>query len=219
MEQTIETQIGNILRQRNLKLAVAESCTGGLIGHRITNVPGSSDYFTGGVIAYAYEAKVKPAGCLVGHAEDLWRGQPGNGAGDGCRRAPEPGGGYRHLGQRDCRSRRWIAQTSRSEPSGWAWPPRMANGRAYSVSRGTASKIKPPLPKLPWPCSWIIYKVTGNWKPTCGKRCKKPCTKIDHRDHFRQCRVAGSQGNPGPRRNSFHPAGRIFRSHLWHGNT
>jgi PncC family amidohydrolase len=58
MEQTIETQIGKLLRQRKLKLAVAESCTGGLIGHHITNVPGSSEYFTGGVIAYAYEAKV-----------------------------------------------------------------------------------------------------------------------------------------------------------------
>ncbi len=58
MEQTIETQIGDLLRQQGLKLAVAESCTGGLIGHRITNVPGSSEYFTGGVIAYAYEAKV-----------------------------------------------------------------------------------------------------------------------------------------------------------------
>jgi len=59
MSQNIETQIGAILRQRGFKIAVAESCTGGLIGHRITNVAGSSDYFTGGVIAYAYKAKVK----------------------------------------------------------------------------------------------------------------------------------------------------------------
>ncbi len=41
-----------------MKLATAESCTGGLIADRITNVPGSSDYFVGGVVAYAYEAKV-----------------------------------------------------------------------------------------------------------------------------------------------------------------
>jgi PncC family amidohydrolase len=52
-----EEQIGSLLRQRGLKLAVAESCTGGLIGHRITNIPGSSDYYLGSVTAYAYEAK------------------------------------------------------------------------------------------------------------------------------------------------------------------
>ena len=62
MSETIESRVGTLLRQRGLKLAVAESCTGGLIGHRITNVPGSSDYFIGGVIAYAYEAKVKLLG-------------------------------------------------------------------------------------------------------------------------------------------------------------
>jgi PncC family amidohydrolase len=62
MEQPIETQIGVILRQRGLKIAVAESCTGGLIGHRITNMPGSSDYFTGGVIAYANAAKANLLG-------------------------------------------------------------------------------------------------------------------------------------------------------------
>ena len=47
-----EAIIGDLLRQRGLKLAFAESCTGGLISHRITNVPGSSDYFMGSVVAY-----------------------------------------------------------------------------------------------------------------------------------------------------------------------
>jgi PncC family amidohydrolase len=58
----VEVQLGAILRQRGLHLAVAESCTGGLIGHRLTNVPGSSDYFLGGVIAYANEAKMRLLG-------------------------------------------------------------------------------------------------------------------------------------------------------------
>ncbi len=57
-----EVTVGKCLREHGLKLAVAESCTGGLIGHRITDIPGSSDYFLGGVIAYAYEAKVAVLG-------------------------------------------------------------------------------------------------------------------------------------------------------------
>ena len=58
MTNSVEVQIGHLLRKRELKLALAESCTGGLIGDRITNVPGSSEYFLGGLVAYANEAKV-----------------------------------------------------------------------------------------------------------------------------------------------------------------
>ena len=58
MSRQLEAQIGSILREKGLKMALAESCTGGLVGDRVTDVPGSSDYFIGGVVAYAYEAKV-----------------------------------------------------------------------------------------------------------------------------------------------------------------
>lgn len=54
---TMEEVVGRELRRRGWRLAVAESCTGGLVGHRITNVPGSSSYFLGGVVAYSNEAK------------------------------------------------------------------------------------------------------------------------------------------------------------------
>ena len=53
----LEIRIGDLLRSRNMKLVMAESCTGGLVGNLITNVPGSSDYYLGSVTAYAYEAK------------------------------------------------------------------------------------------------------------------------------------------------------------------
>ena len=62
MEESLEMQIGSLLRQKNLKLAVAESCTGGLICDRITNIPGSSEYFMGGIVAYAYQTKVNLLG-------------------------------------------------------------------------------------------------------------------------------------------------------------
>ena len=57
-EPSVEYLIGDLLRQSGQKLAVAESCTGGLISDRITNVPGSSDYFIAGVVSYANQAKV-----------------------------------------------------------------------------------------------------------------------------------------------------------------
>jgi PncC family amidohydrolase len=57
MSKPVEVQAGELLTRSGMTLAVAESCTGGLIGHRLTNVAGSSAYFLGGIIAYAYEAK------------------------------------------------------------------------------------------------------------------------------------------------------------------
>ncbi|HEX3043780.1 MAG TPA: competence/damage-inducible protein A [Bacillota bacterium] len=55
----LETVIGRLLKNSKYSLATAESCTGGLIAHRITNIPGSSDYFLGGVNSYSNELKVK----------------------------------------------------------------------------------------------------------------------------------------------------------------
>lgn len=55
----IAVKIGKLLAKNKMTLAVAESCTGGLISHKITNVPGSSAYFLLGVVAYSNEAKIK----------------------------------------------------------------------------------------------------------------------------------------------------------------
>lgn len=57
-DQTLESVAGDLLRSRKMTLAVAESCTGGLITHRLTNIPGSSDYLNQGVVAYSNQAKI-----------------------------------------------------------------------------------------------------------------------------------------------------------------
>jgi len=59
---SLEESVGALLRERGESLAVAESCTGGLISHRITSVAGCSDYFHGGIVAYANDVKVRVLG-------------------------------------------------------------------------------------------------------------------------------------------------------------
>src|SRR4029077_1862066 len=54
---TLEQSVGEALRKRAWSIAVAESCTGGLVGSMLSSVPGASDYFRGGVIAYSKDAK------------------------------------------------------------------------------------------------------------------------------------------------------------------
>jgi len=61
-DETLEGKIGEWLRDKGWTLAVAESCTGGLIGHRLTQVSGSSDYFLEGAVTYSNEAKCRRLG-------------------------------------------------------------------------------------------------------------------------------------------------------------
>jgi len=58
----IEAVIGEILRRRNETLSVAESCTGGMLASKIVDIPGSSDYFLGGIVSYANSAKLNILG-------------------------------------------------------------------------------------------------------------------------------------------------------------
>lgn len=60
--RTLEEVAGELLRASGLRIAVAESCTGGLLASRITDVPGSSDYFERGVVCYSNRAKVELLG-------------------------------------------------------------------------------------------------------------------------------------------------------------
>jgi len=61
-ETTLEERVGQVLLERRQTLALAESCTGGLISHRITRIAGSSAYYLGGATSYANEIKIKLLG-------------------------------------------------------------------------------------------------------------------------------------------------------------
>jgi nicotinamide-nucleotide amidase len=58
----VEERIGDPLRESDQTVAVAESCTGGLVGSMLTDVPGSSDYFDRGFVTYSYDAKLQELG-------------------------------------------------------------------------------------------------------------------------------------------------------------
>jgi len=64
----VEERIGDALREADQTVAVAESCTGGLVGSLLTDVAGSSDYFDRGLVTYSYDAKLQDLGVL---REDL----------------------------------------------------------------------------------------------------------------------------------------------------
>lgn len=61
-EEPLEQVIGNLLRSRKLTLSIAESCTGGYLSHLVTSIPGSSEYFLGSMVPYAYDIKMRQLG-------------------------------------------------------------------------------------------------------------------------------------------------------------
>ncbi|PJF41209.1 MAG: CinA family protein [Chloroflexi bacterium] len=62
MDNRLEAQVGVALLKHRWTIGCAESCTGGLVSHRITNIPGSSAYMMGGIVAYDYGIKQRVLG-------------------------------------------------------------------------------------------------------------------------------------------------------------
>jgi nicotinamide-nucleotide amidase len=60
--EPLEVRVGSLLAERDASVAVVESCTGGMLAERLTEVPGSSKYFVGGLVTYSNDAKVELAG-------------------------------------------------------------------------------------------------------------------------------------------------------------
>jgi nicotinamide-nucleotide amidase len=67
IDNDLLVKIANLLKQKKLTVATAESCSGGIISHSLTNISGSSDYFDRGIVSYNNEAKIK----LLGVPEEI----------------------------------------------------------------------------------------------------------------------------------------------------
>jgi len=67
----LETVIGQLLTEKNLTLATAESCTGGYVASRITSVPGASAYFLGSIVSYSNDVKINQLGVLPATIEEV----------------------------------------------------------------------------------------------------------------------------------------------------
>ena len=81
----LEKTIGNRLREKGWTLSIAESCTGGLVSDRITNVSGSSDYFEGGMVTYSNESKAKHLGIPLDYYKEVRSCESTGGEEDGSR--------------------------------------------------------------------------------------------------------------------------------------
>ena len=108
--------VGDLLREKQLTIAVAESCTGGLLASRLTDVPGSSAYVERGVVCYSNQAEDR---AWLGVPEDAdpaaRRGQRAGGRGDGRRHSRARADQHRHRHHRHRRTwRRHAGETSRA---------------------------------------------------------------------------------------------------------
>ena len=70
-DQNLEEILIKKLKKKKMTISCAESCTGGLIGHRLTQVPGGSEVFNGGMITYSNESKINQLGITLKNIEDF----------------------------------------------------------------------------------------------------------------------------------------------------
>ena len=108
--ETMQQVVGELCRSRGLRIAAAESCTGGLVMARLTEVPGSSDYVDRGVVVYSNQSKIDLLDVPRGAHREAWRRQRARGGGDGGRNGSTVRNRSRRWRDRHCRSIRRHAR-------------------------------------------------------------------------------------------------------------
>ncbi len=112
-DRPVEEIVLDLARGRGLSLGTAESCTGGLVAARLTSVPGASDVFRGGIVAYENEVKVAPTRRAGVGARRAWRRLGRDRCGDGRGRSGGRRGGRGRSGHGHRRPRRRISREAR----------------------------------------------------------------------------------------------------------
>ena len=170
-DDTLEAIVVGLLRQRGETLAVAESCTGGLLANRITDVPGASAVFERGVVAYSNRAKtellgvpapvIQRAGAVSSEVATLMargiRERTGAIGGLGSPGLPVPAGGRLR--------NQW----------GWStlpWPDPVPTWCGRPVLPATVNRLSAVRPKRSWIFSVVLCKV---WTEKC---CPKPMLSV-----------------------------------------
>ena len=122
--QTMEEVVGRHLRDRGFTIALAESCTGGLIAHRLTQVAGSSAYVDRGVVCYDNRAKIELLGVSESSLKKIWGGERASRQGYGPGYSNEKQGGRGVERDWHCRAQEAGRQPSPSAgcTSGWPHP-------------------------------------------------------------------------------------------------
>ena len=134
--QSMEEVVAHELREHRATIATAESCTGGLIAARLTNIAGSSTYFLGGVVCYSNDLKTAWTRVPAGDHRIEGRGELGSGAGVGGWNSQE----HRRYVRAECHGNCWTWRRNAGEARGACayWPRRRkgAEGARVSISRG-----------------------------------------------------------------------------------
>jgi hypothetical protein len=158
---TLEEVVGRLLTEQGLTIAVAESCTGGLIAHRLTNVPGSSTYFIGGVVAYSNQVKEQVLGVSARTLSEHGGDQQAVRDRDGSRRSPP----LRHrCGALSDGYRRPHRGHTTEAGGAWStspWPPRTPSAASGICGTEIAWRTNSKPPRQLWRCSADTWRVGG----------------------------------------------------------